>query len=170
MKILITTSIFSPETRGPAIYTGELVRQLGRQDDRLSVVTFTQNPTEIKNVEITSISQSGGTIIRQARLFLSILRNSSDLIYAQGADVVGFASVLAGKILHKPVVIKFVGDLSVEMERDFGKNTEYLFWVTKIVLILADKIIFPAKHLQENIIKKYKISKNKTEVIYNAIN
>lgn len=165
MKILIVTPIFPPETRGPATYCFELVKRL----ENASVITFTSNPIAIKNVEITSISQSGGAIIRQARLFLSILQGDSDLIYAQGADVVGFTSVLAGKILHRPVVIKFVGDLSVEMERDFDKKIKYLFWITKITLNLADKIIFPAQHLRLAIISKYKIDPAKTVVIYNAI-
>lgn len=164
MKILIVTPIFPPETRGPAIYTFELCQKIPSE-----VITFTQRPTQIKNIKIISIPQFGGTLIRQGRLFLQVLASDCDLIYAQGADVVGFTSVLAGKIMRKPVVIKFVGDLPVEMERDFHKKVSYLFLATKITLNLADKIIFPAKHLQEAIINKYKISKAKTEVIYNAI-
>ncbi len=165
MKILIVSPIFPPETRGPAIYCYELAGQL----DNPTVITFTPSPIPVGNVKIISIPQNGGLLIRQIRLTSQILRANCDLIYAQGADVVGFASVLAGKILHKPVIIKFVGDLSVEMERDFHKKISYLFWITKITLNLADKIIFPAKHLQEAIIGKYQIPKNKTEVIYNAV-
>lgn len=165
MRILIATPIFPPEQRGPATYCFELCQKINSK-----VITFTQNPTQIKDVEIISIPQTGGTLVRQLRLFWQILNSNCDLIYAQGADVVGFASIVAAKLLRRPVVIKFVGDLSVEMERDFGKKVEYLFFATKIVLSFSDKILFPAGHLQESICKKYQINKNKTEVIYNAVN
>ncbi|MEK7565503.1 MAG: glycosyltransferase [Patescibacteria group bacterium] len=165
MKTVVVTSIFPPETRGPAIYCYELAKRL----KNTSVITFTFNPIPIENTKIISIPQSGGPAIRQTRLFLSILRSNPDLIYAQGADVVGLASVIAGKILRKPVVIKFVGDLSVEMERDFGKKVKYLSFVTKLALSLASKIIFPAQHLRQAIIAKYKINPSKTVVIYNAV-
>lgn len=171
-KILITTPIFPPESRGPAIYTAELARQLGRKRIGSTIITFTKDPIEIKGIKIISIPTGGGIIGRQTKLIQKIweIGKDSDIIYAQGADVVGFVSVIAGKLLHKPVVIKFVGDLSVEMERDFHKKIVYLFFITKITLNLADKIVFPAKHLQETICAKYKINKDKTVVIYNAVN
>lgn len=163
-KVLIVTPIFPPERRGPAIYCFELCQKIPS-----AVVTFTKDPTSIKNIKIISISQTGGIFIRQLRLFWEIMNSDCDLIYAQGADVCGFAAVIVGKLLHKPVVIKFVGDLSVEMERDFHKKVTYLPFIIKITLNLADKIIFPAKHLQEAICKKYVINKHKTKVIYNAV-
>ena len=163
-KILIVTPIFPPEQRGPATYCFELCQKIPSK-----VITFTKNPNLVNNVKIISVSQSGGIFIRQLRLFWEIINSDCDLIYAQGADVCGFAAVIAGKLLHKPVVIKFVGDLVVEMERDFNKKVPYLFFVTKLTLNLADKIIFPAKHLQEMICKKYVLNINKTKVIYNAV-
>lgn len=166
MKVLIVTPIFPPERRGPATYCFELCQKIPSK-----VITFTKNPVEVKNVEIFSVPTSGGTFIRQIRLFRLICRigDDCDLIYAQGADVCGFVAVIAGKLFHKPVVVKFVGDLSVEMERDFHKKVSYLPFITKITLNLADKIVFPAEHLQEAICKKYVINKHKTKVIYNAV-
>lgn len=159
MKILIVTPIFPPETRGPATYTFELSRRLPA-----TVITFTQNANAI------CIPTSGGPVVRQLRLLSAVLREGrkNDVIYAQGADVVGLAACIAGKILGKPVVIKFVGDLSIETQRDFHKKISYLPLITRISLQLADKIIFPADHLRQTVIKKYKIKSGKTEVIYNA--
>ena len=171
MKILIVTPIFPPETRGPATYTSELVSRLARQEVGSKVITFTQSPIAQNGISIYSVPVTGGTFLRQGRLFMKILEwgRSTDIIYAQGADVVGFISCLAGKILGKPVVIKFVGDLSVEMGRDFHKKVPYLSLITKISLVLADKIIFPADHLRQNTVKKYGVGFKKTTVIYNAI-
>ncbi len=166
MNILIVTPIFPPEWRGPATYSFELAKRVSSK-----VITFTKNPVKIDGVPIFSVSTSGGTLLRQIRLFKKILEEAigCDVIYAQGADVVGFAAVIVGKLLRKLVVIKFVGDLSVEMVRDFNREVWYLMPVTKITLNLADKIIFPAKHLQELICKKYNLNVEKTKVIYNAI-
>jgi hypothetical protein len=135
------------------------------------VITFTKDPVKVPGVGVFSISTQGISFFRQLRLLREIVNQAKDcrLIYAQGADVCGFAAVIAGKLINKPVVIKFVGDLSVEMERDFGKKIWYLFYITKITLYLANRIIFPAKHLQDLICGKYKIDKNKTRVIYNAV-
>ena len=165
-KIVIITPIFPPEQRGPATYCFELCQKIPSV-----VITFTKDPTPIKNIKIISVPTTGISFLRQLRLLSKIIKESNDcnLIYAQGADVCGFAAVIAGKLLHKPVVIKFVGDLVVEMERDFNKKVPYLFFVTKLTLNLADKIIFPARHLQDSICEKYKIDKNKTNVIYNAV-
>ena len=167
-KIVIITPIFPPEQRGPATYCFELCQKIPSV-----VITFTKDPTPIKNIKIISIPQSGGLFIRQVRLLWQIINTDCDLIYAQGADVCGFAAVIAGKLLHKPVVIKFVGDLSIELKRDFKKGdllAKFVELVTFVVLRLADKIIFPARHLQDSICEKYKIDKNKTNVIYNAVN
>lgn len=167
MKILITTSIYPPETRGPATYISGLIEHSPRI---AAVITFTQNPKDF-GVPVYSVSVTGGTLLRQWRLFTKILAwgKNCDLIYAQGADVVGLASVLAGKLLGKKVVIKFVGDLFDELERDFGKTDHMVQFTTWICLHLADKIIFPARHLQTAIINRYKIPPGRTTVIYNAI-
>ena len=157
MNILIVTPIFPPEWRGPATYSFELAKRVSSK-----VITFTKNPVKIDGVPIFSVSTSGGTLLRQIRLFKKILEE------AIGCDVI-FAAVIVGKLLRKLVVIKFVGDLSVEMVRDFNREVWYLMPVTKITLNLADKIIFPAKHLQELICKKYNLNVEKTKVIYNAI-
>lgn len=169
MKILITTPIFPPENRGPATYTFELCQRLPSK-----VITFTQNPVRVNGVPVYSVLVSGGAILRQGRLLAKILEWSrgTDIIFAQGADVVGFASCIAGKILGKPVVIKCVGDLPIEMARDFGQNgltIKLLRLITLISLHLANKIIFPADHLRKTIIESYKINPAKTVVIYNAI-
>lgn len=166
MKILIVTPIFPPENRGPATYCFNLCQEIPS-----IVITFTKNPITAKSVEVISIPTKGGVFIRQIRLIKQICQQgkSCDLIYAQGADVCGFAAVIAGKLINKKVVVKFVGDLDEEMRRDFNKNVNYLKYVIKLTLKFADKIIFPAEHLRKQIVSKYEIDKNRTEVVYNAI-
>ncbi|MBI4099511.1 glycosyltransferase family 4 protein [Candidatus Microgenomates bacterium] len=171
MKILITTPIFPPEIRGPAIYTYQLCQQLKAKNQECVIVTFTQDPQPIPAVTVVSLSQGGNSFTRQWRLFreILILGKNSEIIYAQGADVVGLASVLAGKLLSKKVIIKFVGDLSDELKRDFGHDNYLVRLATWVSLRLADKIIYPAKHLQKSMNKRYSIPADKTVVIYNAV-
>ncbi|MCL4389965.1 MAG: glycosyltransferase [Patescibacteria group bacterium] len=166
MNILIVTPIFLPEARGPALYCYKLCQRIDSK-----VITFTQAPTNIKNVPIYSVPTNGGPVARQWRLARAVWHEARDcdVIYAQGADVVGLVSVLVGKILKKPTVVKFVGDLPAEIRRDFGRMAPLETVATWLCLHLTDKIIFPAKHLQEAIVRKYLIPKSKTVVIYNAV-
>ena len=165
MRILITTPIYPPETRGPATYLGQLIPKLRMDGHRVTVITFTNNS------QVISIAKNGGTLDRQIRLFRAVFRQAknNDLIYIQGADVVGFVSAVVGKILRKPTVIKFVGDLTQELKRDFGRSQKMATVATWLSLRLASRVIFPAKHLQRSTVQKYNIPIEKTRVIYNAI-
>lgn len=174
MKLLITTPIFPPEVRGPATYVWNLSRKLAERGDQVVIITFTPSPQKLSGARIISVPQSGNFLTRQSRLFTAIFKEgkATDLIYSQGADVVGLASVVAGKLLHKKVVIKFVGDLSVELARDnnkMGFSLRLVELATWLALHLVNMIVFPAQHLQTSICKKYDLSKKKTAVIYNAI-
>jgi glycosyltransferase involved in cell wall biosynthesis len=185
MNLLIVTPILSPDIGGPATYVPQIIARLGEK--QVTVITFTKNPDPIPSTKILSISQTGSSLGRQVRLLVTLLKMGleADLIYAQDPEVTGFASIIAGKILRKPVLVKYVGDPA--WEKNFGRgNTkkflnEYLekpdsgimsqfeIALTHLVFRLATKIITPSKFLEKIVTERYGINKNKISVIYNAI-
>ncbi len=131
MKILLTTPIFPPEIGGPATYTCEISRRLLERGHDIRVVTFADTKPKVQGVKVIPVRLNYrvlGTLRRQLRLFFTILRaaRGMDLIYAQGAVVVGFCSFIVGKLTGKPIVVKFVGDVAWEQAVNNGEIKRYL--------------------------------------------
>jgi len=194
MKVLLITSIFPPEIGGPATYTFQLAKSLSA-NHKLSVITFSEKANKELNIPVYKISQKGNSPSRQWRLFKKIisLRNQFDIIFSQDALVVGFASMLAGKILKKPVIIKFVGDivwegkysyrygysyrnkdrvLSLEdfyRQKDFKFSERLKVAVQRWVLKNASKIIVPARYLKDFLVKYYSLSSENICIIPNGV-
>ena len=107
MKILITTPIFPPEIGGPATYTLEVSRRLKERGHQIRVVTFTDSKPEVEDLTVIPVRLHYpmlGSILRQARLFFTILRvaKGMELLYSQGPVVVGKpASAMPGKRSRK---------------------------------------------------------------------
>ena len=190
MKILITTPIFPPEIGGPATYTLEVSRRLKERGHQIRVVTFADSKPEIEDLEVLPVRLNYrilGTIVRQARLFFTILRatRGTELIYSQGPVVVGLCSLTVGKLLRKPVIVKFVGDIAWENAFNQGKTTKLLedflrqpqggLYITLLLRIQrfvfhrADKVITPSNYLKGILLKYYKVPAAKIEVVYNAV-
>ena len=120
-------------------------------------------------------------------MFFTILRAAKgmELIYAQGPVVVGLASLIAGKLMRKPVVIKFVGDIAWENAFNQGRTSRLLedflgqpqgglyvaliMRIQKFVFHNVDKIITPSNYLKNVLIKYYKVLPSKIGVVYNAV-
>lgn len=188
MKILITTPIYPPEIGGPATYASGLLKNLSL-DHNISVITFTKNPEKSKKANILSIPQyrhAFGIIFRQAKLLLQILKigKKADIIYSQGPIVVGTASIIAGRMLQKKVILKFVGDIAWEesQRRSSSKLTLEEFYqspkkmaikailaIQKWTLKQADKIIVPSYFLLRLLNEHYQIPEKQIEVIYNPV-
>ena len=190
MKILLTTPIFPPEIGGPATYTYEVSRRLRQRGHDVRVVTFANTTPKAEDIEVIPVRLNYGllgSLRRQIRLFFTILRTARgmDLLYAQGAVVVGFCSLIVGKLLKKPVVIKFVGDVAWEQAVNTAKTTKLLeefltqpeggFYIKLIMRIQrfvfhqADKVITPSHYLKNLLVKFYQVSSSKIEVVYNAV-
>jgi len=188
MKILLVTSIFPPEIGGPATYSYQLAESLSKKH-KVLVITFSKKPDKRSNIPTCSVSQKGNSLIRQWRLFKRIvfLRNKFEIIFSQDALVVGLACILAGRILRKPVVVKFVGDIVWESsDRDsdsdreltlegFYKNKrlnfsdQVKFQIQRWVLKKANKIIVPSKYLKDFIVKYYSIFSDNIRVVHNGV-
>ncbi|OGY18523.1 MAG: hypothetical protein A2900_03315 [Candidatus Chisholmbacteria bacterium RIFCSPLOWO2_01_FULL_50_28] len=189
MKILIVTPIFPPQIGGPATYTFDLAKRLAGKHE-LTIVTFGVKPKKVEAVKIMAVplhNEFFGTIRRQTALASAIGKEArrNDVIYTQGAVVVGFASALIAKLTGKPLILKFVGDevweeahrkgmTNLKLEEFLGASRKPLFflvaqWLQKQSLKTAKKIVVPSVYLKNIVTKFYGIEESKIEVINNAV-
>ncbi|MBU2536711.1 MAG: glycosyltransferase family 4 protein [Chloroflexota bacterium] len=190
MKILLATPIFPPEIGGPATYSYEVSRRLVEKGHDVRIVTFTDAKPKVENVEVIPVRLNYGflgTLRRQLRLFFTLLRaaRGMDLLYAQGAVVVGFCSLIVGKLLKKPVVVKFVGDVAWEQAVNTGKTNKLLeefliqpdgglyikliMRIQRFVFHQAARVITPSYYLKNLLVEFYQVPSSKIEVVYNAV-
>jgi len=186
MKILLVSSIFPPDIGGPATYTYHLAMSLTKQH-KVAVLTFSSKLKEKLGFPVYSLSRSGTTLSCQTRLLkkIIVLAKEFDLIYCQDPLVVGVASLLAGKIKKKPVIVKFVGDIVWETARNRGlqnidleefysqkMHLERSWWaqakLQTFVLKKADFIITPSFYLKKFLVDHYRVSQKKIKVVPNG--
>lgn len=185
MRILLVTSIFPPEIGGPATYVDELARRL-LPENQVTVVTFGDQKIPKRPFVVLRVKTQGNPLLRQWRLLGTIYRRAQnvDVIYSQGAIVVGLAAMLVGKLLRKKTFIKFVGDevwetaqqdtdslvpLHVFYQKNLSENQKVLSWLQRLGLHLATQIITPSRELKRFLVKQLGISAHKISVIPNAV-
>ena len=179
MKILIVTPIFPPEVGGPARYSWDLLRLLSPKHF-VKVVCFAPKKIELSNV--VSVGTDKGTIKRQWQFFKSCLQQcrGCDVMLLFEPLTVGLAGLLAGKILGKKVILKYVGDVSWETARNQGITKldlesyldSHLDWrrlLTLAVLTFVDQIITPSVYLERVLSKYYFVSRGKIKAIPNSV-
>jgi glycosyltransferase involved in cell wall biosynthesis len=192
MRILIVTPIFPPDIGGPATYVTEIAGRLTSRGHLVSVVTFSEQPPEkIPGVRIMPLGTKYpvfGKILRQGSLLLKILSEAkkSDVVYLQETVTVGFVSSVAAKLLGKPVVLKFVGDIAWQTaygngrtkkfledflkKPDAGFGTDFTLRLQRFVFGLCDLIITPSEYLKADVLVGcYGVDPKKVRVIYNAV-
>ena len=190
MRILLTTPIFPPEIGGPATYTVEVSRCLQEKGHRIRIVAFTDERPQVENLKVIPVRIRYpilGTFLRQIKLFSTLLSAAKgmDLIYLQDPMVVGVASLLAGKLVGKPLVLKFVGDSVWEKEYSLRRTDEYLddflssapksprlrlkISLLKFVFSHMSRIIVPSFYLRDILMKHYGVKSDKVAVVYNSV-
>lgn len=190
MKILIVTPIFPPEVGGPATYTLEVSRRLRERGCQIRVVTFADIKPGVEDIEIIPVRLNYkifGTISRQVRLFFTTLFASKgmELLYAQDPMVVGLCSLIVGKMVRKPIILRVGGDAIWESDfasgrtnknledflqsSDMGTVSKIQFSLRRFVFGQIDKIIVPSYFLKEILVKYYKVNPVKIRVIHNAV-
>lgn len=190
MKVLVCTPIFPPEIGGPATYTVEVSRRLQERGHKIRIVAFTDEKPQISNLEVISVRiqyKMLGTLLRQIRLFLKLLSavEDMDLIYLQDPMVVGVASLLVGKLVRKPLVLKFVGDPVWEKEHNHRRTNQNLddflgsaqkslalrlrTYLLRFVLGNMNRIIVPSYYLRDILVTHYRVKSDKIAVVYNSV-
>ncbi len=185
MRILVVTSIFPPEIGGPATYVKEFASRARDRGHEVRIVTLSDaKPDDLEAVEIRSVKRGGNKLLRQSALLKRIMESARkcDVIYAQNPTAIGLPSVLAGKLLRKPAVIKFVGDTAWEKAFREGKTEKGLedflkkpdanrkiLRIERSVLKGASKIVTPGRFLARILKKYHKVPGERIVVIPNAV-
>ncbi|NQT04791.1 MAG: glycosyltransferase family 4 protein [Dehalococcoidia bacterium] len=190
MKILISTPIFPPEIGGPATYTMEVAQRLQERGHEIRIVAFTDVKPQVENLEVIPVRIRYpilGTFLRQTKFFFTLLSSvkSMDLIYLQDPVVVGVASLLVGKLVRKPLVLKFVGDSIWEKEYSLRRTDKNLdefsgssqknlklklqISLLKFVFNHMSRIIVPSFYLRDILIKHYGVKPDRIAVVHNSV-
>lgn len=185
MRILLATPLYPPEIGGPATYAKELALRLSGEHE-VTIVAFADSPEEVKGVKLVTVSKKLPVFLRLPLFFFSLVRHAKnvDVIYVQNAVAAGLPAVFAGAFLHKPVVLKFVGDeaweratqagLTTDLLDDFlskpmpNVKTAVLRAVQTFVLGHASCIVPPSAFLGSILTKRYGVKEECVRVNYNA--
>ncbi|MEN9913075.1 MAG: hypothetical protein RLY66_483 [Candidatus Parcubacteria bacterium] len=185
MKIVIATPIYPPEIGGPATYTKELCERLHSVHD-ITVVAYTDVGAAFEGTKLVPVSKRRPLPIRLAFYILAVFKaaRGADLIYVQNAMASGLPVAIVCTILHKPFVLKFVGDEAWEratQKRLTNKRLEEFLahpdgtWKIRAmmriqgwVLRRAACVTTPSAYLSEELIKTYGVLADRAIVNYNA--
>ena len=179
MKLVIATPLYPPDSGGPATYAHLLATHLpaamGEKGERDEVAL-------VKFSDVRHLPK----VIRHLAYFFNVLSaaQKADVILALDPVSTGFPAILAAGILHKPFVVKIVGDFAWEQGRqrfgitnnldDFVRQgrvpfpVAFLRSIQTFVAHHATRIIVPSHYL-ERIIITWGINPEKISVIYNSI-
>lgn len=170
MTILIATSIFPPDSGGPATYSKMLFEELPKRGIKIEVVV---------------LSKKLPYIIRHIAYFVKLLKMGKqvDIIYAQDPLGAGLPAAFAAKLLRKKLVIRIAGDRAWEtgtqkfgvkdlldefsVKNSYGLAISILKRAQFLCANLADKIITPSHYLKK-IVSNWGVKPEKINVIYNA--
>lgn len=185
MRLILATPLIPPEIGGPATYIKELCERLGEEFD-ITVVAYASTAEPLPHVTLRTISKNRPLPLRLIKYFVVLLKEArhADLIYVQNAAASGLPAVLVGKLLRKPVVIKFVGDEAWEratlarkttlrleeflLRPEGGMHVRLLMKLQGFVLRTATRVSTPSAYLRDAIVRTYGVHPERAVVNYNA--
>ena len=152
-KILLITSIFPPQSGGPAIFTSRFSAWLDSHNFEHQVITYTDSASS-KRDNLIAIGLNTQRLKSFFRFILAIQRNTSKscIILSNGAFI---ETYIACKIKRQKYSLKIPGDQLWELSRNRGwtnKNLnefqyEKLKFVQKILRCLLNLSIRNAEHV-----------------------
>lgn len=164
-NILFTSGMFPPALGGPGTVLLALIPKLIAEGYSCKVLTFGENDKDYGFPVIRTALN-----IPQPLRFLAVLwqifRHSfgADVIYTMDTYSHGLCSLIASKLLFKPLIVRFTGDSAWEILFNKGKINEYIIPFQKswhgfysallkfrrtIILSGADKIITDCQFLKK---------------------
>lgn len=184
MKILIVTPVYPPEIGGPATYSALVARELRRRGNSVEIIALSDDAVAMDDTTTHFLPKKGSKTLRQARLTALIARKARrfDVVFGLDIAVVGLAAVMASKLVRKPCVIRYVGDVAWERSARDGltsKNLEEflanpdasrkVLWLQRRVFRNADAIVACSNFLKQVAEKYYKLDSGRVFSIYNAL-
>ena len=170
-RVLIATPLYPPEIGGPATYAHILTTYLLGEGISARVLCFNSVRTLPK-------------VIRHIAYFFKMLMRARgcDYLFALDPVSVGFPAACAAFVLHKPLVIKIVGDYAWEqgvqrfgvsellddfLKKSYGWRIECLRKIQYFTARRARGIIVPSEYLKK-VVMAWGIDADKITVIANA--
>ncbi|MBU1019226.1 MAG: glycosyltransferase family 4 protein [Patescibacteria group bacterium] len=191
MKITLITPIFPPVIGGPASYTWEVSHRLNKEHE-VTVLAFGDGGRHSDEVPVELVRVYDGffrelpfigSIVRQANMAAKVFYYGfiSDFLYIQGPLVVGYTASLVGRLLRKPMLMKYVGDIAWETahrKKKTLKNLDefladgdggILRRLQRKAFRRAHNLIVPSQYLRDVLVTYYKMPSDKVHVVYNAV-
>ncbi len=191
MNMTMVTSIFPPDIGGPATYASEMLRRLNERGHTVRVVTPSAGAEAAAGVYVMPKRRPKPGFVGYAYTHLALLwgiiriSKACNVIYTLSPAYVGFVSLMAAKILRKPIVLRMVGDVAWEEASNKRKTEKFLeeflklpeggryikrlITLQRFVLNRVNRIIVPSHFLKDVVVNYYGISDRKVRVIYNSI-
>ena len=184
-EICLITSIYPPESGGPAKFTFEFANWLAEQGIKVKVITYSNFPiqTSQPGIEIIVVNNQSNLLSRNIRMSWAIwlhTRNSDSILVA-GAFIESGVVNLFGK---KRVISKIPGDIVWERARN-NKITNLdilefqnsnLPWNYAIFRFLfqrsirkTSRVIAPSNFINE-LVHSWGVRNNRIQTIYNSVN
>ena len=172
MRLLIATGVYPPESGGPATYSKLLEGKLPERGVEVEVLPFSRVrhlPKLLRHIAYTRL------VIKRAR--------SADVVFAQDPVSVGLPVCLAMFFLHRPFMLKVVGDYAWEQGRQrfgvadllddfqkkrYGVMVELLRAIEKGVARRAARVIVPSDYLG-GIVAGWGVKQDRLVRIYNGV-
>jgi glycosyltransferase involved in cell wall biosynthesis len=193
MKLCITTPIYPPDSGGPSTYTYEIQKRLSEKGHEITIITTSQSARGSDIYVFKQNRRNSNLLVKLCQVFsfhfrfllylLKVAKNC-DLIYAQTPNI-GIPSLVAAKLLKKPVMLRYPGDMAWEAAFSTGKTKKdltsflrspeggvkikFLIMIHKFAFPRMDKIVVPSQFLKKILTTYYSVDDNKVPVIYNAI-
>jgi len=124
MRICLITGIFPPDIGGPATYVSRLSEALQHQGHVVEVVTLGATLSDDPPY-VTRVSRAYPLPFRLLVLFFTLIQHGRhcDIWYINGLEV---PAVLAGRLLHKRLIMKIVGDYAWERAMNIGLTSDLI--------------------------------------------
>lgn len=180
-QILLITSIYPPQSGGPAVFTSRFYQWLEERNYGVKVITYCLQ-IEPRTRNIIKIRVRPFRILSFVKFTLEIVKNSNKntLILANGGFLEMF---LASFLCRRKYVAKIPGDLIWEFSKNKGWTTspvlefqrekmnlfqKFFRKIWNLGLRRAKFVITPS-HQLENIARTWGLERNKLKLIYNCV-
>jgi glycosyltransferase involved in cell wall biosynthesis len=186
-SVLFTTAVFPPDIGGPASYIPLVATEFAKLGIKVKVVTLSDKQyydfDKEYNFKVVRINRKIKKPFRDFLVINKIIKEAkmADLIFS---NTLAFESVIAAKIINKPVLQKVVGDLAWERARFSGRYKKSIDEYQKdrnlclksrltnlyrnIGIKLSSHIITPSNYLKKLVVN-WGYPENKIDVVYNSI-
>jgi glycosyltransferase involved in cell wall biosynthesis len=182
VKICITSGTYHPDIGGPPTYLFALANDLIQRGHQLKVVTYGCSahgyPYQVIRIPRELPAPPRLTLFGMATLRAA---RTADLLYVNDY---GLPPAVANLLLHKPLVMKIVGDFAWEysvrhklvppslsldefQEQRFEPSVERLRALQKWYSRRADVVITPSRYLA-GVVEGWGVPRERLRVIYNA--